>query len=80
MGWFQKKKKQALFGEHIVPSCAYCQNNSGIAGEVICARGQTPQGEPACCKKHYQYDPLRRDPKPAPSLQTSRFRPEDFQL
>lgn len=74
---FRKKKKQTLFGGSIEPSCAYCQHNSGKNGEIICALQQTAQGE--ACKK-YQYDPLQREPKVAPSLRTSQFRPEDFQL
>lgn len=77
MGWFRKKKKQTLFGGNIQPSCIYCQHNSAKEGEVVCALRQTPQND--SCKK-YQYDPLRREPKVAPSLRTSQFRPEDFQL
>ncbi len=77
MGWFRKKKKKALFGGNIEPNCAYCQHNSGKNGEIICALHQPSQGE--VCKK-YQYDPLQREPKVAPGLRTSQFRPEDFQL
>ena len=77
MGWFRKKKKQVLFGGNIPPSCAYCQHNRAREGEGVCALRQPPP-EDAC--KKYQYDPLRREPKPAPSLRTSQFRPEDFQL
>lgn len=62
MGFFRKRKKQPLFGVDIVPSCAYCQHNSGKEEEVVCALRQRPQeGEEGLrsCKK-YQYDPLRR--------------------
>lgn len=82
MGFFRKRKKQPLFGVDIVPSCAYCQHNSGKEEEVICALRQRPQeGEEGLrsCKK-YQYDPLRREPRVAPTLRTGQFRPEDFQL
>lgn len=77
MGWFRKKKKQTLFGGNIEPSCAYCQHNSGKNGEIICALRQGH--ETGSCKK-YQYDPLQREPRVAPSLRASQFRPEDFQL
>ena len=77
MGWFRKKKKQTLFGGNIQPSCTYSQHNSGQKGEVVCALRQKPQGD--ACKK-YQYDPLQREPQVAPTLRTSQYRPEDFQL
>lgn len=77
MGWFRKKKNPPLFGGNIDPCCAYCQHNGGKDGEVVCALQRKPEGE--ACKK-YQYDPLRREPRVAPSLRTSQFKPEDFQL
>lgn len=77
MGLFQRKKKHPLFGGSIPPSCAYCQHNSGGEGQVACALRRQPEGE--ACKK-YRYDPLLRKPRVAPSLRTSQYRPEDFQL
>ena len=91
MGLFQRKKKHPLFGGRIPPSCAYCQHNSGKNGEIICAlrHNSGGEGQVACalrrqpegeaCKK-YRYDPLLREPRVAPSLRTSQYRPEDFQL
>ena len=79
MGWFWKKKKKPLFGGSIEPSCSYCQHNSGKQGDVVCALRQAPSPEGGACKK-YQYDPLQREPRVAPSLRASQFRPEDFQL
>ena len=76
-GLFQRKKKHPLFGGRIPPSCAYCQHNSGGEGQVACALRRQPEGE--ACKK-YRYDPLLREPRVAPSLRTSQYRPEDFQL
>ena len=77
MAWFWKKKKQPLFGGNVPPSCAYCQHNGGAGDRVVCALRRQPEGD--ACKK-YRYDPLLREPKPAPSLRTDQFRPEDFQL
>ena len=68
-----------MFGGSIEPSCSYCQHNSGKQGEVVCALRQAPSPEGGACKK-YQYDPLQREPRVAPSLRASQFRPEDFQL
>lgn len=67
MGWFWKKKKKPLFGGSIEPSCSYCQHNSGKQGEVVCALRKAPSPEGGACKK-YQYDPLQREPRVAPSL------------
>ena len=77
MGLFRKKKQRPFFGGSVPPSCAYCQHNSGRGGEVVCALRQKP-AEDAC--KKYRYDPLRREPKPAPSLRAGQYKPEDFQL
>lgn len=72
---FRKKKKQ-LFGGQIPPSCAYCRHNGGSAEQPLCALRLTLKN--GKCKK-YEYDPLMREPKPAPSL-SGGYRAEDFQL
>ena len=69
-------------GKRKIPRCSgeisiLAAHNGGKDGEVVCALQRKPEGE--ACKK-YQYDPLRREPRVAPSLHTSQFKPEDFQL
>ncbi len=74
---FRKKKKRALFGGDIPPDCAYCQHNSGKAGQVLCSlRGTMTDGK---CKQ-YHYDPLLREPREAPSLHTEQYSEDDFKL
>lgn len=71
---FFKRKK--LFGNNIPPSCNYCcfsaKNNSG---KPVCSNGALSTEEP--CKK-YVYDPLKREPLPAPTL--PKFTADDFKL
>lgn len=76
MAWF-KKKQRMLFGKGVEPSCAYCANNRGDSQRVLCAlHGETSSG---VCKS-YSYDPLRRNPRPAPPLRADRYSAEDFKL
>lgn len=73
----KKKKKHGLFGGNVPPDCAYCRHNSGEPGQVLCSlRRAMTDGK---CKS-YAYDPLRREPRPAPSLHTELFCEEDFKL
>ncbi len=76
MGWFRKKKSRPSLGKypaqlHLLPAQQRAKRGSGSALR------QKPQGD--ACKK-YQYDPLQREPQVAPTLRTSQYRPEDFQL
>ncbi|MGN1457649.1 MAG: hypothetical protein ACI4XP_06815 [Acutalibacteraceae bacterium] len=70
----QNRKK--LFGNSITPSCDYCQyvtlNNEG---KKICRMGVLSLEKP--CRK-YTYDPLKREPKPAPEL--PKFTADDFKI
>ncbi len=71
---FQFNKKK-LFGNNITPKCEYCsfsaKNNDGI---LVCQYGTAVD---TTCKK-YEYDPLKREPKSAPSL--PKFSADDFKL
>lgn len=74
---FWRKHKKPLFGGTIEPSCSYCQHNGGNGTETMCTlRLEMREGK---CKG-YQYDPLMREPRPAPALKTAQFREEDFKL
>ncbi len=71
------RKKKALFGGDIEQSCAYCHRNGGKpGGPPICTLRLSPKK--GKCKK-YEYDPLMREPKTAPSL-SGGYDPEDFKL
>ncbi|WP_322200619.1 hypothetical protein [Acutalibacter intestini] len=72
-----KKKKAPLFGGEIPPDCQYCTYNGGPAGSPACTLHK--KTEAARCKA-YRYDPLKREPLPAPPLRTRDFDPEDFKL
>ena len=74
---FHKKKKRTLFGGNIPPDCAYCRHNSGKSGQVLCSLRLTMEN--GKCKR-YQYDPLLREPRQAPSLRTEQYSEEDFKL
>ncbi len=75
---FGKKRKKPLFGANIEPDCGYCRRNGAKQGDrPFCTLGLEPKAEK--CKK-YQYDPLRREPRPAPSLRADRYSKEDFKL
>lgn len=74
---WKPKKKKALFGADIEPSCSYCRHNGGKEGEVLCTvHCEMADGK---CKK-YQYDPLMREPRSAPPLRTAQYNEEDFKL
>ncbi len=75
---FGRKKKKALFGGNIEPNCQYCRRNGSKQGDApLCTlRLELKDGK---CKK-YEYDPLRREPRTAPLLQTDRYSEEDFKL
>lgn len=77
MGLFRRKKKRndALFGEHIEPDCAYCAYSIPSGGELRCHIGKLPEN--FSCKS-FLYDPLKREPKGEPKLQTHSA--EDFKL
>lgn len=73
------KKKQALpFGRSVPPDCSYCFHNGAPAGEPICTLGRKPDSGGKCPK--YLYNPLLREPRPAPNFDPSGFDPEDFKL
>lgn len=74
---FRKKSKSPLFGGNIPPDCAWCRHNSGKPGQVLCSLRCT-MTDGRC--RQYHYDPLLRDPRPAPSLHTEQFSEEDFKL
>lgn len=71
------KKKKELFGTQVPLDCAYCRRSSAKPGEPpLCTLGLTPKD--GKCKR-YEYDPLMREPKPAPAL-SGGFSKEDFEL
>lgn len=73
-----RKKKKPLFGADIEPECGYCRRNGAKQGDSpFCTLGLTPKN--GKCKK-YEYDPLRREPRPAPPLRADRYSEEDFKL
>lgn len=72
----RSKKKIPLFGQQIPQDCAYCYHNGGPSGQPICTL-HLPRPEGPC--RSYLYDPLMREPRPAPTLRTD-FDPEDFKL
>ncbi len=74
----KKKRKKSLFGAGIEPSCQYCRRNGGRQGKpALCTLHLEPKD--GRCKK-YEYDPLRREPRTAPSLRDDRYSQEDFKL
>lgn len=69
--------KKRLFGNHISPDCAYCQNGlKEQTGSFSCARGKTISPNGLC--KAFLYDPLKRVPRTAPALPS--HSPEEFVL
>lgn len=69
---FHKKK---LFGNNIPPSCEYCRFSAkNTGGNLSCVYGTA--ADDTC--KRYEYDPLKREPKSAPTLPT--FTADDFRL
>lgn len=74
----KKKKKTAIFGEHIEPNCSWCLKNVAKENEKPqCMFGKTiVEGQ---CGK-FVYDPLMRTPQPAPAFKKDRYSEEDFKL
>ncbi len=73
-----KKKKTPLFGGSIPPSCGYCCYNGCPEGQPVCTLRLVPEEEGKC--RSYLYNPLMREPKPAPQLRAGAYQPEDFKL
>lgn len=74
-----RKKKQVLpFGGSVPPDCSYCDHNGGPAGEPVCTLGRKPHDNGGCPK--YIYNPLLREPRPAPDFKPGSYDPEDFKL
>lgn len=73
-----KKKRVLPFGRSIPPDCSYCCHNGTAEGPPVCVLGRRPAAEGGCQK--YRYDPLARQPRPAPSLCTGGYDPDDFKL
>lgn len=71
------KKKNALFGNHIDPNCAYCAFSVENGDEAPGCEKKRRPAEPGGCKK-FSYDPLKRKPKTLPELPS--FDPKDFEL
>lgn len=72
-----RKKRKPLFGGEIPPDCAYCYHNGAAEGSPVCTLHKAPPAE--TCRA-YLYNPLLREPRPAPPLRTGKFGPEDFKL
>lgn len=72
------KKHGALFGANVPQNCAYCTYNGNPGGTPACLRNLNPDEAGQC--GGYFYNPLLREPRAAPSLNTKDYRPEDFQL
>ena len=71
---FPHRKK--LFGERIPPRCEYCRFAAkSNGGNLTCPYGAAAIDN--TCKR-YEYDPLRREPKSAPTL--PKFTADDFKL
>ncbi len=70
--------KKKLFGKNIEPQCAYCEwgKASKDGSKVICGYNGVVAPEYSCRK--YEYSPLKRKPKAAPSL--PEYNIEDFKL
>ena len=72
----QKIQRKKLFGNNIAPRCEYCQFASkDNDGNFVCQHGTLSVDTP--CKR-YVYDPLKREPKSAPTL--PKFTADDFKL
>ena len=69
-------KRKKLFGNNITPSCEYCEfSTKNNDGKPLCQFGSNSVDTP--CKR-YSYDPLKRQPKPVPTL--PKFTADDFKL
>ena len=69
----KKKKLPPLFGAQVEPQCSYCGHyHEGMKKCLL--NLELKEGQ---CKK-YQYDPLRRPPRPMPKLEKQDL--ENFKL
>ena len=68
--------KKNLLGNHIPCSCSYCKCASEQNGEFSCSKQKSIGNDGTC--SYFQYDPLKRVPRPAPKLPC--YTPEDFSL
>ena len=69
-------KRKKLFGNNVEPRCEYCRFiMTNRDGSVSCAYKSETADSP--CQR-YVYDPLKREPRTAPSLPS--FTPDDFKL
>lgn len=68
-----------LFRKNIEPCCAYCRFGIEIGeNEVACRKRGVLEKYDAC--RRFRYDPLKREPEAAPSLDPSRYCAADFAL
>ncbi len=68
--------QKKLFGNNIPPRCEYCRfYEKNIDGNSACPYG-TVSADSTC--RRYEYDPLKREPKSAPTL--PKFTADDFKL
>ena len=67
--------KKQLFGNHIVPSCAYCENSKTEGSSQFCLVHKTLKN--GKCKK-FKYNPIMREPKGMAPLKS--FSKEEFTL
>ncbi len=75
---FGRKRKKGLFGSTVAQDCAHCRHNGGRQGEKpLCTLRLEPEN--GKCKK-YAYDPLRREPRRAPTLPREDYSEADFKL
>lgn len=67
--------KKKLFGNNIVPSCAYCEHSVSEGSAQFCKAHKTLKN--GKCKK-FKYNPIMREPKGMAPLKN--FSKEDFTL
>ena len=67
--------KKQLFGNNIVPSCAYCERSAVEGSAQFCTAHKTLKN--GKCKK-FKYNPIKREPKGMAPLKS--FSKEDFSL
>jgi hypothetical protein len=70
--------KKLLNAKEHTPACAYCLHGrlSPDKRSILCVKRGVVALDYAC--RRYEYDPLKRQPRRAPTLPT--FSPEDFEL
>ena len=70
--------KKKLLGKDIAPKCRYCRFGvcapDGVT--VLCAKKGVSDRDGSC--KKFRYDPLKREPRPAPEMPS--FTADDFSL